>query len=114
VSDHLIIKAPATPRTFARMVRAAIVSDLGDRSFRNHVHGDVQDQPSWLMLTDDQHRELEATARPEHIRTTDSGVTVYCDIPCLVVHDGAEQTRVYSEVLDLRDLRAPDGSLRWE
>ena len=96
------------------MVRAALVSDLGDRSFRNHVHGDVQDQPSWLMLTRDQHDELKITARPEHLRVTDSGVTVYCDIPCLVVNDGDEQRRVYSEVLDLRELRAPDGGLRWE
>lgn len=102
-----------TRRTFARMVRAAIFSDIGDRAFRNHVHGDVQDQPSWLLLTRDQHAELKATANPHDLRITDSGVTVYLSIPVLEQNDGEEQRRVYSEVLDLRDLRAPDGSLSW-
>ncbi len=92
-----------SPRTFARMVTAAVFSDIGDRSFRASVHGDVLDQPAYLLVTAEQHDELKRTSRMGDLVILGDGSLVYLTIP-VKIHYGEDAEKIYSDALDLREL----------
>ncbi len=67
------------------------------------VHGDVLDQPAYLLVTAEQHDELKRTSRMGDLVILGDGSLVYLTIP-VKIHYGEDAEKIYSDALDLREL----------